>query len=123
MSAPVASKLCKWCGCDFTGKYACQKCSNTVGSVQGRLRMLGVLNNKHVPTTYLRASEGQRRALLAGLLDTDGTVTAGGSVQFTGTSKRLVSDVREIIVGLGYRCRTSSKRVKGHTELRRSPTP
>ncbi|WP_211325160.1 replicative DNA helicase [Williamsia limnetica] len=116
MSAPVAPTPCKWCGREFTGKYACQECLNTVGSVQGRLRMLGVLNNKHIPTAYLRSSEDQRRALLAGLLDTDGTVTAGGAVQFTGTNARLVSDVREVVVSLGYRCGTSTKRVKGHTE-------
>jgi replicative DNA helicase len=41
-----------------------------------------VLNNKHIPPTYLRASEAQRRQLLAGLLDTDGTVVQNsGSVQ------------------------------------------
>ena len=31
----------------------------------------------------------ERRALLAGLLDTDGTVTANGNVQFSTTSKAL----------------------------------
>ncbi|MGK9269515.1 replicative DNA helicase [Williamsia muralis] len=116
MSAAVAPNPCKWCGREFTGKYACQECLYSVGSVQGRLRMLGVLGNKHIPTQYLRASEEQRRALLAGLLDTDGTVTAGGSVQFTGTSPTLVANVRELIVSLGYRCGTSTKRVDGHTE-------
>src|SRR5262249_36239536 len=39
----------------------------------GRLRALGVLRNKHIPAIYLRSSAQQRRALLAGLLDTDGT--------------------------------------------------
>lgn len=42
---------------------------------------MGVLNNKHIPLTYLRASERQRREVLAGLLDTDGTVMKQGSVQ------------------------------------------
>ncbi|PRC53015.1 replicative DNA helicase, partial [Mycobacterium sp. ITM-2017-0098] len=51
-------------------------------ALQARLRTLGVLGQKHIPMQYLRASEGQRRALLAGLLDTDGTVTNGGAVQF-----------------------------------------
>ncbi len=81
-----------------------------------RLRTLGVLGNKHIPAQYLRGSEAQRRALLAGLLETDGTVTAGGSVQFTGTDERLVSDVREVVVSLGYRCQTSTKRVRGRSE-------
>ncbi len=78
-----------------------------------RLRTIGVLGNKHIPIDYLRASEEQRRALLAGLLDTDGTVTNGGSVQYTGTNQRLVSDVAELVVSLGYRCQVSTKLVRG----------
>jgi replicative DNA helicase len=86
------------------------------GAVQAILRSLGVLGDKHVPATYLRASERQRRSLLAGLLDTDGTVTNGGAVQFCSTSRRLVEDVRELVASLGYRCSMTRKRVKGRTE-------
>jgi replicative DNA helicase len=87
-----------------------------VGTLQARLRTLGVLGNKHIPTEYLRGSEIQRRALLAGLLDTDGTVTRGGAVQFSVTSRRLARDVAELVVSLGYRCQTSTKRVRGRQE-------
>jgi replicative DNA helicase len=87
----------------------------TRGSAQAILRGLGVLGNKHIPVEYLRASEEQRRALLAGLLDTDGTVTPTGSVQFSVTSRRLATDVRELIVSLGYRCGWSEKSVRGAT--------
>ncbi|GAA3229264.1 hypothetical protein GCM10010532_063590 [Dactylosporangium siamense] len=79
------------------------------------LRVLGVLNNKHIPSVYLRGSERQRRALLAGLLDTDGTVTSTGNAQFTSTSARLAGDVRELVVSLGYRCTVTIKQVKGRT--------
>ena len=66
---------------------------------------LGVLGNKHIPAAYLRASEGQRRELLAGLLDTDGTVVAAAArVQFAVTNQRLADDVYELVVSLGYRC-------------------
>jgi replicative DNA helicase len=85
------------------------------GTLQARLRTLGVLENKRIPLRYLRASEEQRRALLAGLLDTVGTVTAGGAIEFSVTSHRLASDVAELIVGLGYPSQTSTKRVKGRT--------
>ncbi|WP_395309229.1 replicative DNA helicase [Mycobacterium sp. AMU20-3851] len=85
-------------------------------TLQARLRTIGVLGNKHIPVQYLRASEPQRRALLAGLLDTDGTVTNGGSVQFSVTDRRLVTDVEELIVSLGYCCQMSTKRVSGRTE-------
>ncbi len=68
------------------------------------LRQLGVLGDKHIPASYLRASDRQRRDLLAGLLDTDGTVSpAGGQVQYTSTSRRLAEDVLELIASLGYR--------------------
>jgi replicative DNA helicase len=79
------------------------------------LRTMGVLDNKHIPANYLRASEGQRRALLAGLLDTDGTVAPTGNVQFAVTSKRLAEDVHELVVSLGYRCSVITTVVGGRT--------
>lgn len=57
-----------------------------------------------IPQEYLRASESQRRALLAGLMDTDGTVDPAGNLQYTSTSKRMARDLQELIVSLGYRC-------------------
>ena len=87
-----------------------------VGTVQARLRTLALLGNKHIPSIYLRASLAQRRALLAGLLDTDGTVTPGGSVQFTVTCARLARDVRELVISLGYRCGISTTQVRGRSE-------
>src|SRR5262249_32782214 len=79
------------------------------------LRELGVLGDKHIPMSYLRASKSQRRALLAGLLDTDGTVTTTGNRQYTSTSKRLADDVCELIVSPGYRCTVTARRVRGRT--------
>ena len=98
------------------GLRLCEACHNSVGTLQARLRSIGVLNAKHIPTEYLRASEAQRRAPLAGLLDTDGTVTNGGTIQFHVTDRRLADDVFELIVGLGYRCGRTTKRVRGRSE-------
>jgi Rad3-related DNA helicase len=72
-------------------------------SVTGVLRDLGVLKNKHIPLCYMRASERQRRALLAGLLDTDGTVSPQGAIQYTSTNPRLACDVQALVLSLGYR--------------------
>jgi Rad3-related DNA helicase len=69
----------------------------------GRLRALGVRRNKHIPAIYLRASEKQRRALLAGLLDTDGSVNNRGAVEFTTTNPQLAEDVFELMCSLGFR--------------------
>ncbi len=78
------------------------------------LRKIGVLGNKHIPAAYLRASEVARRELLAGLMDTDGTVVRqGGSLQFAVTNERLARDVFELIVSLGYKCTWRTKPVKG----------
>ncbi|MDV6286389.1 replicative DNA helicase [Rhodococcus jostii] len=116
MSDPVPAPTCAHCGGPSIGLRLCQTCRNEVGTLQARLRTLGVLGNKHIPVQYLRGSELQRRWVLAGLLDTDGTVTAGGSVQFSVTSERLVRDAQELIVSLGYRCQMSTKKVRGRTE-------
>ncbi len=59
--------------------------------------------SKHIPKLYLRASERQRRALLAGLLDTDGTVSHHGAIEFTSTSSQLADDVYELTCSLGFR--------------------
>ena len=37
-------------------------------------------------------------------------------MQFAVTDQRLASDVAELVVSLGYRCQTSTKRVKGRSE-------
>ncbi|WP_449386072.1 replicative DNA helicase [Cellulomonas soli] len=81
--------------------------------VDGLLRTLGVLGDKHIPAVYLRGSETQRRELLAGLLDTDGTVNPTGSPQLTFTNRRLALDARELVHSLGYRSGLSTRPVRG----------
>ncbi|WP_454117592.1 replicative DNA helicase [Microbacterium lacticum] len=109
---------CPDCGMPYSGEaQRCASCHADHGSFTALLRKAGVLGDKHVPTAYLRASEAQRRELLAGLLDTDGTVVRGvGSCQFAVTNKRLADSVYELIVSLGYRCGRTTKRVKGRSE-------
>ncbi|SDI58485.1 replicative DNA helicase [Actinokineospora alba] len=118
VSAPVPPPHCRDCGKPSTGGRLCQPCTWEHGSLQAILRTTGVLGDKHIPVSYLRASESQRRALLAGLLDTDGTVTATGSAQISVTDRRLAYDIHELIIGLGYRCRIRTKRVAGRNEDR-----
>jgi replicative DNA helicase len=115
VSDPVKPPTCPDCGRPSTGMRQCQECRDDHGTVQALLRTIGVLGDKHIPTAYLRASRAQRRALLAGLLDTDGTVTPGGSVQFAVTNRRLAEDVLELVVSLGYRCTIATKPVNDRT--------
>jgi hypothetical protein len=57
---------------------------------------------KHIPADYLTASIEQRRELLRGLLDTDGTVKDNGAVQFATSLPRLRDDVKVLVASLGY---------------------
>lgn len=115
---PLTAPTCPDCGETTSGLRRCQACRHAFGTVAGRLRTLGVLGNKHIPVAYLRASERQRRELLAGLLDTDGTVNPTGSVQFCVTDERLALDVRELVLSLGYRTGWSTRQVKGRNASR-----
>jgi LAGLIDADG-like domain len=83
--------------------------SYRVRGLTTRLGEAGVLGNKHIPVAYLRASEDQRRALLAGLLDTDGYCTRQGTVEFYSANERLAADVRHLVASLGYKPSLRSK--------------
>jgi recombination protein RecA len=82
-------------------------------SLRAQLRELGILGSKRIPERYLHGSVAQRLALLQGLMDTDGTVGAGGSgagrgfgsaaCEFSVTNERLASDVHELLLGLGIK--------------------
>lgn len=73
------------------------------GSFRYALRDLGVLNNKHIPEIYLTASVEQRRELLCGLMDTDGTVSKAGQCTFTQKSKDVAEQVLQLIRSLGIK--------------------
>jgi replicative DNA helicase len=110
-------RVCPDCGSPMTGAFLCADCRADHGTFTALLRSAGVLNDKHIPSSYLRSSESDRRALLAGLMDTDGTVVKGvGSCQFSVTNERLAKDVYELVVSLGYRCGRRRKRVRGRSE-------
>ncbi len=72
-------------------------------TLQGRLRSLGVLGNKHIPIEYLRGSMEQRLCLLQGLIDSDGHVAPDGQVEFCSTNRRLADGTRELVASLGHK--------------------
>ena len=76
-------------------------------SLSAVLRREGLLNNKHIPAQYLRASSGQRVSLLQGLMDTDGTCSLSGRrsvpiCEFCTTNPRLRDDFVELVRSVGY---------------------
>ena len=72
------------------------------------LDALGVVARKHIPPAYLRASESQRRALLAGLLASGGSPSSDGSIVFEACSADLATGVRELVHSLGLRATPGS---------------
>lgn len=73
------------------------------------LRQEGLLGNKSVPEAYLTASESQRRALLAGMMDTDGTVSPGGACCFDNTNLNLAQSVKRLVESLGVKATITSR--------------
>ena len=71
---------------------------------------------KHIPEAYLHASVSQRRALLAGLLDTDGYCNPAGTVEFAVTNRDLAYGVLELVLGLGYKATLRSRPCRGRHE-------
>lgn len=88
-------------------------CYSTITGLKGQLRDLGVLENKHVPELYMRTGKSQRLALLAGLMDTDGTCTKTGECRFTNRNKKLAVAVYELATSLGARANLREITVTG----------
>ena len=83
-----------------------QKCGGSEIVVYKELKavLLGVFREKRISAEYLRASEPQRWALLQGLMDSDGCVSArkGQSIYCT-TLKGFALTVRELLWSLGIK--------------------
>lgn len=80
--------------------------------LQSRLRKLGLLGAKRIPTAYLRGSIEQRLALLQGLMDTDGHVSKAGQCEFVSVDRGLACDVIELIRSLGHKATLTEDRAR-----------
>lgn len=81
---------------------------HATGRVRGKdnpirtaLMNLGVFGNKHIPLEYLTASRDDRLELLAGLLDTDGSLSGGG-YDFIQKSERIANETAYLARSLGF---------------------
>ncbi len=93
--------------------YVLGQCLGMRSGVGTAGQAAAMLGRDAIPAEYLRAARLQRRALLAGLLDVAGGVSGGGAVEFTSSSGRLAADMRELVIGLGYRCGPCQTHVSG----------
>ncbi len=80
-------------------------------SLQGKLRTLGVIDNKHIPLKYLRNSTEQRLELLAGLIDSDGYYDDRHHVmEIVQKNKELAYDIKFLADSLGFRVSLTKKK-------------
>lgn len=88
------------------------------------LRMLNLIENKHIPLRYLRASATQRLSLLRGLMDSDGTISkTANSCEFTTVRDNLASDFSELARSLGLKPRAVQKKTSWvHKGVRKHST-
>jgi hypothetical protein len=66
-------------------------------------RNLDVLDNKHIPMPYLRASVVQRKELLRGIMDTDGFHIRNSTCGIDLMNSRLAHDTVELVRSLGLK--------------------
>lgn len=85
-----------------------------INHAAGEFRGLGVLGRKHIPLAYLTASRADRLALLAGLIDSDGTLSCNG-YSVTQTPGQLSNDIAMLARSLGYRVSTGVQVAMGET--------
>lgn len=84
-------------------------------SLQGKLRSIGVLGNKHIPGIYLHNSKKNRRLLLAGLIDSDGSRNEHGLYEITLKNEALARQIKFLCDSLGYRTSLTPKKAKAQT--------
>ena len=72
------------------------------GGLQRTLRLNGLLGHKHIPAAYLRSSIEQRKELLRGLMDTDGTCGKhSGQCEISFSNQELIEQTQELCHSLG----------------------
>ena len=91
-----------------------------VGGVRGALAAMGLLSRggdgnsrKAIPVDYLRAGVEQRKALLQGLMDTDGSATPAGWCRYVTVSAALADGVEELLLTLGVKPSRTQTRSTG----------
>lgn len=61
-------------------------------------------DKKFIPEEYLYASIEERKQLIRGLVDTDGSVDEKGHTYFSSRNMTLAKQFRQLVLSVGYRC-------------------
>ena len=87
-----------------TSSYKLEGCSSYEFSHQNiltHLYSLEVFGDKHIPDCYKYGSPEQQKALLAGIIDTDGYVDRNGRVIISCANEKLAKDLLELLTLMG----------------------
>jgi|SRR5882757_587301 len=103
-----------------SGKYGYRITSGTVGTrkyrrnhVYTKFKDLQLIQNKHIPSAYFYTSIENRMNLLRGLMDTDGSCSKDGTVEFSTSNVKLAKDFYRLVRSLGI-IATCKKRKSGY---------
>lgn len=84
----------------------------TILGLSGDLREAGVLDDKHIPEEYLYASVEQRRALIQGLMDSDGYVQKNGSAEYCQVRKQVADGMAFLLRSMGVKVNVRESEAK-----------
>ena len=84
----------------------------TILGLMRDLRKAGVLQDKHIPEEYLYASVEQRRALIQGLMDSDGYVQKNGSAEYCQVRKQIADGMAFLLRSMGVKVNIKESEAK-----------
>lgn len=90
-----------------------------VPNLTSKLRKCNLKGNKHIPDIYQYGDYEQRRSLICGLMDTDGTVMHDGTYQFDNTNLQIIKGMQKLLRSFGVTAniRKSKGRYKRNGEI------
>lgn len=59
---------------------------------------------KHIPNIYKYSSYEQRLELVKGLMDTDGSISKNGNLEFSNSNETLIDDLASVLRSMGISC-------------------
>lgn len=83
-----------------------------------KMMALGLSNNKHIPLIYRMASKYQRLQVLAGLIDSDGSVAGASNYEITQKCKELADHICFLSRSIGFRATMNEKIINGDSYWR-----
>ena len=110
----IAAYIEKFSGLKLNPKFKPEKnCYNiSLTEIKEKIKKLNLntlSNKKIIPNEYLISNIQNRTKLLQGLLDTDGTISSQGAVEYSTTSKILAKQIKELSQSLGCTTKITSR--------------